>query len=106
MSTTKETVLPSCCHKCEAIQGRPPAWLRILEAMSPGPGVRITGYTLTAIAGAAAMSRQHVLQIIPVAIGAGLIELATEFKGARMYRKTAYGTQVLSRWKTAGWRKR
>lgn len=101
---SKDVVTPSCCNKCDAIQGRPPAWLRVLEAMSPGSGARVSGYTLTAIAGAAKMSRQHVLQVLPVAIKAGLIEHVTEFKGVRMYRKTAYGTQILSRWKTAGWR--
>jgi hypothetical protein len=100
----KDTLSPSCCRKCKTIQGRFPAFLKILEATSPGIGKPAGAFTLTALANGAGYSRQHVLQVLPKMLKARILEPVPGLAGVKAYRKTPYGTQILSRWKTAGWR--
>jgi hypothetical protein len=95
--------LPRACPRCRALLGRPPAWLWALEAMSPGSG-RAAGFTVSAIAAAAGVSRQGASRAVAGAIEAGLAEPLERLVGAKLYRKTAYGRVLLSKWRRAGWR--
>jgi hypothetical protein len=100
----KTTKLPSFCPNCKHLLGRPPSWLRILKAMSPGSGHRSVVYTRNAVKRAAKMSHQHGDPAFSEAIVQGLIEPAPGVVGELVYRKTTYGTLVLSRWEAAGWK--
>lgn len=104
MSGLRQTMFPSTCPHCSKLFGRPPSVLRVLEAMSPGYGVKGVVYTAGAVSRNSGMGPQHAHQAVLEAEKAGLIERATEVSGAKAYRKTNLGTQLLSRWKTAGWK--
>ena len=103
---TKTVVFPRpnhLCPNCDHLIASPPPWVRLLEALSPGTGNRNVVYTVSAIASKANLTRQWADLMIPLALKAKAIEVARDVVGAKAYRKTKLGTQVLSRWIAAGW---
>lgn len=101
---TDEKVSPHTCQKCGTLQYQPPAQVRILAAMSPGAGSAVVGYTQSAIARGAGMSKQQAGPVIKQALAQGLIERVPGIEGGKLYRKTKYGTVLLSTWRSKGWR--
>ena len=75
----------------------------MLDAMSPGTGHRDQVFGVSGIANLAGLSRQRAAVLVFEAKEAGLVELAIAYGGTAVYRKTKYGSAILSRWKAAGW---
>jgi hypothetical protein len=108
MSTLKEstrvTIKPAPCPHCHKPVSQPPAWIKLLEAMSPGRGQDDPFMSVAALAKAVGMSRQRASILVDEAVGAGALEIPGNTTGARVYHRTQYGRQILGVWKTAGWR--
>jgi hypothetical protein len=102
--TTRVTVMPAVCAHCHKPSSNPPAWIKFMEAMAPGRGAEEQAYSASLLAKKVALSRQRANLLIAGAIKAGVLEIPKGISGAKVYRRTWYGRQILGRWKSLGWK--
>lgn len=100
----KETVFPPVCPHCHKASGNPPAWMKLLAATAPGRGMAEQAFSVTVLAKLTKLSRQRANILVHEAVKAGALEIPSGISGARVYRRTQYGRQILGRWKSLGWK--
>jgi hypothetical protein len=100
----EEQVMPRKCKGCGDIVSKPKPWISVLVALSPGTGQGRLSLGATEIGRRAKRTKAWAYDTVPKALEAGVIELDPCVPGSRVYQKTRYGHQVLSRWRQAGWK--
>lgn len=100
----KTTKVPSICRHCHKVSTLPPAYMKVLSAMAPGIKNPEPQLTVGAIAEMTKVKRPLAEYLVKAALRERVLELVPGISGARVYRRTWYGRQILGRWKTAGWR--
>lgn len=103
--SSRVTKVPTLCRHCGKHASEPPAWLTLLEKMAPGTGCSEPGYTVSSLAKTSGLSRQRIALLVTACITEGVLEIPKDLHGAKVYRRTWYGRQLLGRWKTAGWKR-
>lgn len=102
--TVRTTVAPAVCAHCHKPSSNPPAWMKLLDVMAGGRGKEEQSFSIGALAEKADLSRQRTTMLVDQAVKAGVLEVPAGISGARVYRRTWYGRQLLGRWKSLGWR--
>lgn len=96
------TVFPSVCPHCKSSVTNPPSWIRVLEMAAPGKGNSKEGFfTKSHVAKALKVSRERSRQLVESALKSGAVEAVVQ--GGQVFRKTTTGSQIIARWKRAGW---
>ena len=97
------SLFPVKCDHCGKVVTKPHSFLSLVRVLATGRNGYAPAYkTVIEAAGDLELTRQAVYPMFRQALEAGVIEPVA--KGSNTYRVTRHGIQMLSQWKSAGWR--